>query len=145
MTGDVLVYDDKGTFEALSVCDVLLAAGRKVTMVSRFEKMGEVVPFPLVTVEAARERLMGKDFDFIGGHYLQNVEQGAVQIGVPFTPRSRTIRASTVVVVSLNTPNRELVEVMRRMGRPVHLVGDALGRHDIMSAIHGGAEVARAI
>lgn len=145
MSGDIVVFDDTGSFDALSVCDVLLAAGLKVTMVSRYEKMGEMVPFPLVTVEAARERLMGQDFDFVGGHYLRNIEQGAVQIGVPFTERSRTIHARHVVVVGFNQPNRELVETVRALGKPVHLIGDALGRHDMMSAIHSGAEIGRTI
>lgn len=142
---NVVVFDDTGSFEAISVADVLLAAGLKVTIVSRFEKIGEEVPFPPVTVGAARERLMAGDFDFIGGHYLRSIEQGTVHIGVPFTSRERKLEAANVVIVGLKQPNRDLVEAVRSMGKPVHLIGDALGRNDLMSAIHGGAEIGRAI
>ena len=144
-SGDVVVFDDIGTFEAISVADVLLAAGLKVTMVSRFEKIGEEVPFPPVTVGAARERLMAGNFDFIGGHCLRRIEQGAVHIGVPFTARERTLAADNVVMVGFKQPNRDLVEAIRSMDRTVHLIGDALGRNDLMSAIHGGADIGRSI
>tara|TARA_R110002124_G_scaffold266645_1_gene433564 strand:- start:426 stop:2387 length:1962 start_codon:yes stop_codon:yes gene_type:complete len=144
-SGDAVVFDDIGTFEAISVADVLLAAGLKVTMVSRFEKIGEEVPFPPVTVGAARERLMAGNFDFIGGHCLRRIEQGAVHIGVPFTARERTLAADNVVMVGFKQPNRDLVEAIRSMDRTVHLIGDALGRNDLMSAIHGGADIGRSI
>ena len=53
-----VVFDDTGTFEAVSVADALLAAGLKVTMIGRNQAIGERLPYPPATVEAARERLM---------------------------------------------------------------------------------------
>lgn len=49
------------------MADVLLAAGAEVTMASRHEAIGAILPYPPATVAAARERLMGGDFDHIGG------------------------------------------------------------------------------
>ena len=86
------MFDDTGTFEAISVADALLAAGLKVTMVGRNQAIGENVPYPPATVGAARERLMSGDFDFIGGHYLQGITPDEVIIGVPFTERVRRCR-----------------------------------------------------
>lgn len=143
--GPAVVFDDTGTFEAISVVDVLLKAGVHVTMVSRFETLGESLPYPPVTVGAARERLMSGDFDFIGGNYLRGITADDVDVGVLFTERSRKIPARTVVLVSHNEPNRGLAAELDRKGIASHMVGDVLGRNSIMTAIHGAAELARAI
>ena len=65
-----VVYDDTGTFEAISIVDILLEKGLKVTMVSRSDSVGARLPYPPVTAGAARERLYSGDFDFLGGHHL---------------------------------------------------------------------------
>ncbi len=143
--GPAVVYDDTGSFEAISVADVLLNAGVPVTMVSRLNAIGETLPYPPVTVGAARERLMSGDFDFIGGHYLRSINPQEVEVGVLFTERSRRIAARTVVMVSFNEPNRELADALAVQGRTPHLVGDARARSSIMSAIHGAAELGRRI
>jgi 2,4-dienoyl-CoA reductase-like NADH-dependent reductase (Old Yellow Enzyme family) len=138
---NAVVFDDTGSFEAISVADKLLLAGYHVTMVSRFEKLGEALPFPPVTVGAARERVMAQDFDFIGGHHILEITRDHVDIGVLFTERLRRIEADTVVIVGFNQPNRELMEPLSSAGRNVHLVGNVLGRQDLMSAMHSASEV----
>ena len=55
--GPAVIYDDTGSFEAISVADVLLRAGVPVTLVSRLDSIGGTLPYPPVTVGAARERL----------------------------------------------------------------------------------------
>jgi 2,4-dienoyl-CoA reductase-like NADH-dependent reductase (Old Yellow Enzyme family)/thioredoxin reductase len=146
--GPAVVFDDTGSFEAISVADALLEAGVKVTMIGRQESIGSSLPYPPATVEAARERLMSGDFDFIGGHYLQGITPEEVIIGVPFTERVRAVPAGTVVMVTHNHPNRELPEYLAASDdQPwnVHLIGDVTGTNGIMAAIHQAAEVARAI
>jgi hypothetical protein len=116
-------------------------------MVSRTEQLGQNVPFPPVTVGAARERLMSADFDFIGGHYLRGITPDEVEIGVLFTERVRKIPAKTVVLVSFNEPNRDLAnELSARMTNlSVHLIGDVKGRNSMMTAIHDAAALTRAL
>jgi hypothetical protein len=104
--------------------------------------MGETVPFPPITVGAIRERLLAADFDFIGGHYLRRITEQTVEVGVLYTDRSRPVAADTVVLVGFNQPNRELLEDLADRGVTAHAVGDLLGRGDIMTAIHSGAELA---
>jgi 2,4-dienoyl-CoA reductase-like NADH-dependent reductase (Old Yellow Enzyme family) len=160
LEGPAVVFDDTGTFEAISVADALLAAGLKVTMVGRHESIGATLPYPPATVEAARERLMSGDFDFVGGHHLQGITPDEVIIGVPFTERVRAVEARTVVLVSYQRPNRELYEALRDgaeargavdeagaacPGPVIHLVGDVTGTNGIMPAIHQAAAVARAL
>lgn len=148
--GPAVVFDDTGSFEAISVCDALLEAGVKVTMIGRMDAIGASLPYPPVTVNAAKERLMSGDFDFIGGHYLQGITSDEVLIGVPFTERLRSIPARTVVIVGYNHPNRELYEYLTPGGinetnTRIHLVGDVVGTNGIMPAIHQAAGVAREI
>ena len=145
LRGPAVVFDDTGTFEAISAADVLLKAGLSVTMVSRMQQLGEKVPFPPSTVEAARERLMSGDFEFIGGHYLRGITGNDVEVGVLFTDRSRRIGANTVVLVGFNEPNRDLAEALTATGVSHHLIGDARGRNSIMTAIHDGANLGRVI
>lgn len=142
--GPAVVFDDTGTFEAISVADALLEAGVHVTMVGRYETIGATLPYPPATVEAARERLMSGDFDFVGGHHLQAITPDEVAIGVLFTERRRVLPARTVVLVGYNHPNRELAQVLET-DVPVHLVGDVTGTNGVMPAIHQAAAVARAI
>lgn len=142
--GDCVIYDDTGTFEAISVADALVHAGVKVTMVGRYEHMGAMVPFPPATVEASRERLMSGDFDFIGGHYLQAITADEVLIGVPFTERRRVIPAQTVVLVTYGHPNRDIAEYVPE-GVAYQLVGDVTGSNSIMAAIHQAAAATRAM
>jgi 2,4-dienoyl-CoA reductase-like NADH-dependent reductase (Old Yellow Enzyme family) len=148
LEGPAVVYDDTGTFEAISVADALLEAGLTVTMVARTQAIGENLPYPPATVGAARERLMSGDFDFIGGHHLIGISPDDVTIGVPFTERARTVAARTVVLVTYNHPNRELAEYLTEeagSATRIHLVGDVTGTNGIRPAIHQAAAVARAI
>jgi NADPH-dependent 2,4-dienoyl-CoA reductase/sulfur reductase-like enzyme len=143
--GPAVIFDDTGTFEAISAADVLLQAGVHVTLVSRMEQLGQNVPFPPVTVAQARERLMSGDFDFIGGHYLREILDAEVEIGVLYTPRVRRLPAATVILVSFNEPNRGLAQDLTARGIAHHLVGDALGRNSMMSAIHEAANLVRTL
>ena len=147
LTGPAVVYDDTGTFEAISVADALLAAGLEVTMVGRQDAIGATLPYPPATVAAAKERLMSGAFDFVGGHHLRAIRPDEVEIGVPFTDRVRTVPASTVVIVTYGHPNRELAEYLT--AEPghwrIHRIGDVTGTNGILPAIHQAAATARAI
>jgi 2,4-dienoyl-CoA reductase-like NADH-dependent reductase (Old Yellow Enzyme family) len=145
LDGRALIYDDTGSFEAISVADVLLQAGAKVTMVSRFDGIGSALPYPPVTVGAARERLYSGDFDFIGGHYVRAITEDAVELGVQYTERTRSIDANLVVFVGFNEPNRELAQELSARSVPHHLIGDVRGRNSLMSALHAGAALGRSI
>ncbi|MCU0260071.1 MAG: FAD-dependent oxidoreductase [Ilumatobacteraceae bacterium] len=147
LVGPALVYDDTGTFEAISVADRLLEAGLAVTMVGRLDAIGATLPYPPATVAAAKERLMSGAFDFVGGHHLLEIHPDAVDIGVAFTDRRRTIPASTVVIVTYGHPNRELGELLDAEpgAWAVHRIGDVTGTNGLLPAIHQAAALARAI
>ena len=147
LNGPAVVYDDTGTFEAISVCDALLEAGLPVTLVGRLDAIGASLPYPPATVAAAKERLYSGSFDFIGGHHLIAIDQETVTIGVPFTERERVVPASTVVIVTYGHPNRELAEYLAEEGGSwsVHRVGDVTGTNGILPAIHQASGLARSL
>jgi len=144
-----VVFDDTGTFEAISVADQLLQQGVKVTMVSRYESLGASLPYPPATVEAAKERLMSQDFEFVGSHYLQAITEDEVLVGVSFTERRRAFEAKMVVIVTYNHPNRELADYLTNeipeLNGKVHLVGDVSGTNGVQAAIHQAANLIRSI
>jgi len=147
LVSPVVVYDDTGTFEAISVCDAALEAGHEVVLVGRLDAIGASLPYPPATVAAAKERLYGGRFDFVGGHHLVSIGTDTVTIGVPFTERARTLPARSVVVVTYGHPNRELAEMLLEERGPwtVQQVGDVTGTNGVLPAIHSAAAVARAI
>jgi 2,4-dienoyl-CoA reductase-like NADH-dependent reductase (Old Yellow Enzyme family)/thioredoxin reductase len=147
VTGPAVVYDDTGTFEAISVADVLLAAGCEVTMVGRLDAIGASLPYPPATVAAAKERLYSGAFDFIGGHHLIEIRPDTVDLGVAFTDRCRTLPAATVVIVTYGHTNRDLGDHLAdQPGRwRVHQLGDVTGTNGILPAIHQAAHLCRAL
>ncbi len=151
-----VVFDDTGTFEAISVCDALLAAGAEVTLLSRLEQVGAAIPYPPATVEASRERLFSGAFSFTPAVALEEITApgtdgfGTVVTGDLGTGRKRSFDADTVVVVSYHHCNRELADWTAADRSDtgsynLHLVGDVNGTNSIMAAIHAGARVGRAI
>ena len=119
LEGPAVVFDDTGTFEAISVADALLEAGLKVT---------HDRPQPGHRREPAlpaghRRRRHGS-----GCCRATSTSSAATTcrasrptrsiIGVPFTERVRAVPARTVVLVTYNHPNRELAEYLAAEGEP---------------------------
>lgn len=140
-----VVYDDVGSFEAISVADELLARGASVAFISRLEGVGATVPAAMMTVGAARERLAAASVDFIGAAFLVEITPTTVVVGSRGTERRTVVPADTVAIVSFPHRNRELVEALDGLGRPVHTIGDVAGGQSIMTAIHDAARVGRSL
>ena len=148
-----MVYDDTGTFEAISVCDALMAAGAEVTFLSRHEQLGATILYPAATVEASRERLFAGRFSFTPAVALRAITPEAVLTRDLGTYTERSFEADTVVIVSYHDCNNELADYLRaemygRADTPpfnMHLVGDVNGTNSIMAAIHAGAHIGREI
>ena len=148
-----VVFDDTGTFEAISVCDALMAAGAEVRLLSRHEHLGAAIPYPAATVEASRERLFSGPFSFTPAVALREIAPNTVVTRDLGTYAERSFDADTVVIVSYHDCNNELADHLRakmsdQSGAPpfnMHLVGDVNGTNSIMAAIHAGAWVGREI
>ena len=147
-----LIYDDTGTYEAISVADALLEHGAAVTLVSRFDTMGTQVAFGgsnySTTTTPAKERLLSNPhFTFIANSYISEITGDDVEVRLALNVNSMPVRyaADTVVMVGFNESNRDLVDYYQDSGFAVHVVGDADGTRQLQPAIAGGATVGRAV
>jgi hypothetical protein len=140
-----VVFDDSGTFEAISVADKLVEAGAAVTIVSRLEQLGANIPYPPATVEASRERLFASRVGFVPAMALRAITADEVVVRGIGNDFEYAIPADTVVIVSFHEPNRDLADHLAGQPFAVHLVGNVNGTSSIMAAIHGAAAIARTL
>ena len=144
-----VVVDDTGTFETVSVVDKLLAAGASVTIVSRHEQLGAMIPYPPATVEASRERLFAAGVEFVPAMAIKTITESAVTAYGLGLGHERTFDADTVCIVTYHSPNDELADYLAAehgdSGFDVHVIGNAGGTDSIQAAIHSAAKVTRAM
>ena len=147
-----VIYDDTGTYEAISVADALLERGAAVTLVSRFDTMGAQVALGggnhSLTTTPAKERLLTNPrFTFVAASYLSEITRDDVEVRLALNVISVPVRypADTVVMVGFNESNRDLLDYYQNSPFAVHVVGDANGTRQLQPAIGGGAAVGRAV
>jgi 2,4-dienoyl-CoA reductase-like NADH-dependent reductase (Old Yellow Enzyme family) len=142
-----VVYDDTGSWEAISAAESLLARGAKVTLATRFHTFGTALPDPPSTVDAARERLLAHDdFTLIPDVIVDEITPSAVMLGVLGTSRCVDVGADCVVFVGFNESNRDLADLLPEVfAGEIYTVGDANGGRTLRQAITEGSRVARAI
>lgn len=140
-----VVYDDVGTFEAISAALVLVERGMPVTFVTAHDSLGARVPYPLATVSASREILAEGQFDIVPSATITRITRDEVIIAPLGSDRERAISADTVVIVGHQRPNRELADELTDAAISHHMVGAANGGWDIERAIREAALVARAL
>ena len=140
-----VVFDDTGTFEAVSVADTLVAAGAAVTIAGRLEQVGAKIPYPPATVEASRERLFAARVGFVPNVALREITPTQVVVHGIGHDVTQDLPADTVVIVSYHQPNVELADHLVEQDFELHLVGDVTGTSSIYDAIHSAAAIARAL
>jgi 2,4-dienoyl-CoA reductase-like NADH-dependent reductase (Old Yellow Enzyme family) len=134
---EALVFDDVGTYEAISVAETLMDSGAKVTMLSRFGDVGSRVQGSSTSVALAKERLDNGPFRFFARTLPLEITPTEVLCSVLGGPKQFTIRADTVVLTSPNKPNRDLADALEDFAGEVLVVGDAAGTVHLQNAIHG--------
>lgn len=140
-----VVYDDTGSYEAISVAEKLVGDGVHVTFVTRHEKVGATVDNTQSTVFSALERLYGAGMDFVPLATMTEITPDSVELSLIHGFGSKHLDADTVVLVGYNTPNRENADELVDAPFPVHVIGDATGSRSILDAISQATELARTI
>jgi hypothetical protein len=133
-----VIYDDTGTYEAVSVADALIAAGSSVTFLTRFDTIGSNVPGTVVTLGSAKERLFNGPFQLVPHMLLREVTPTTVVATVAQGTKEMIFPADTVVVVTPNIPNRELLDYLGDFHGELHVVGDVNGTASLQRAIRAG-------
>ncbi len=143
-----LVYDDTGTFEAISVADKLLAAGCRVTIIGRYEQLGAKIPFPPATVEASRERLFAAGVDFVPAMALRRITETEVITSSLGLAAERVFDADTVCIVTFHDLNDDLARYLTdnvKAAFDVHVIGNAAGTDTIQAAIRSASKATRSM
>ncbi|MCZ4577763.1 MULTISPECIES: NAD(P)-binding protein [Gordonia] len=143
----VVVYDDDGDFEAISVVESLLDRACDVILVTRHPTFGVGLPEPASTAQAARDRIAGHPgFELIADAVLTDIGEDGVGVEFLGSGRTRRVVADTVVMVGAREPNREVAEVITEVFEgEVHVIGDASVPGRLRTAVLDGATVGRSI
>ncbi|MEM7094281.1 MAG: FAD-dependent oxidoreductase [Actinomycetota bacterium] len=144
-----VIYDDTGTFEAVSVADRLIAAGCDVTIIGRHEQLGATIPFPPATVAASRERLFAQGVDFVPAMALRRITETEVVAYSLGLAAERSFEADTVCIVTFHDLNDELATYIADEGLDhgysMHVIGNAAGTDTIQAAIRSASKVTRSM
>jgi 2,4-dienoyl-CoA reductase-like NADH-dependent reductase (Old Yellow Enzyme family) len=142
---EVVVFDDAGDFEAVSVVESLLERSVKVSLISRHSTFGVSMPEPSSTVQAARDRLIGHP---LLTHYtnavLCGVDENCAELEWIGSGRRLQLPADAVVHVGINQSNTDVTGAIEETYQgEIHVIGDALVPGRLREAIAQGATVAR--
>jgi dimethylamine/trimethylamine dehydrogenase len=148
----VLVYDADGYFTAVGMAEMLLAAGKRVTLLTPFPNLA---PFMFFTGEAFRvnRELRAQGVAVIPSHVLSEITPEGLHGQNVWAPDPLRWEADAVVLVTQRQPQDALYhELMRDPERlaseeieAVYRVGDCLAPRTIAENIFDGHRLAREI
>ncbi|MCX7056488.1 MAG: NADH:flavin oxidoreductase, partial [Proteobacteria bacterium] len=132
-----------GHYEAIAVAESLLERGLSVTFVTGQPSFAPKLEASL-SAAPALERLGAQQFQLLT--YARLVEVGAREAKIAFHyGGERTVRADTVVFVSHNVCNRELLDALEGWRGNVTAVGDVVSPRFLQTAIREGHLAGRGI
>lgn len=138
------MFDDTGHYEAVAAAEFLLNRGVAVTFVTAHKMFAPKLE-PALSDKAALKRLAAPgDFRLVTYGQLLGVEDGQVRIGRRFGGEVQ-VEADTVVFVSHNAPNNELLETLAGWSGQVIPVGDVRCPRYLQTAIREGHMAARTL
>jgi 2,4-dienoyl-CoA reductase-like NADH-dependent reductase (Old Yellow Enzyme family) len=139
---DVLVVDRAGDMEASLVAETLIARGHAVGYVTPLDtfapRAGGMQHLDLLPIFEAAGCEIATKLD------VESVRDGRVRL-VDRAGRFTERRVDTIVAALTPQPDDDLVPVVRAMGIPYHLIGDALAPRHARAAIDEGDFVGRAV
>jgi dimethylamine/trimethylamine dehydrogenase len=148
----VLVYDTDGYFTAVAMAEMLLAAGKRVTIVTPFANFATFMFFTGEAFRVNRE-LRARGAVVIPGHVLSQITSSELTGQSVWSPEPVRWSADAVVLVTQREPcdalYRELSADPARLAREqieaVYRVGDCLAPRTIAESVFDGHRLAREI
>ena len=145
-SGDALIYDDRGDFQALGWTELLADSGsRRVTLVTRHPMVGLFVePWTRLT---AFKRLAPKGVKFVVDSYLKEVRADSAVYVNSFSKEETSIPSQETYFVSWplpeNTLYNELVELSKSKNIKLFSIGDCAAPRSIEEAVFEGHDLGR--
>lgn len=148
----VLVYDTDGYFTAVGMAEMLLAAGKRVTVVTPFPNFASFMFFTGEAFRVNRE-LRAQGVTIIPSHVLSEITPEALRGQNVWAPDPLQWQADAVVLVTQREPQdalyRELQADPARLAREeieaLYRIGDCLAPRTIAENIFDGHRLAREI
>ncbi len=143
-SGQVVLVDDVGHMEAMSVAQHLVAQGCQVTVVSRFNELASQIK-PDWATWSAKEYLSKAGVELRARSFIRAVGDGTVTVSPLDGGRDVDIPATAVVHVTFHEPNLNLAEALAGVADNVRAIGEARTQRFLTVAIRDGYEAGRAI
>jgi dimethylamine/trimethylamine dehydrogenase len=148
--GHVVLYDDDHYYMGSVLAELLVADGRRVTLVT---PAGEVANWARNTLEQEKiqTRLLRLGVDIRAHHALTRVNRGGVEIACVFTGKPSSIAGDSVLLVTARDPRDTLyLDLLARRSdwvaagiASVKLIGDANAPGLIAAAVYAGHRYAQ--
>jgi 2,4-dienoyl-CoA reductase-like NADH-dependent reductase (Old Yellow Enzyme family) len=145
--GDVVILDEVGHYETLDVAHRLLAAGRRVRLISRFSLIAAALEMRWDMIGAPNAKLLyAGDFEFYPRRVVTSVSDGVVTFARPEAPgEAETVTYDDLVTVCGNVPSADLYEELRAGPWETRLAGDAAGPRLLEAATFEGNQAIRSL
>ncbi|MBS1881421.1 MAG: FAD-dependent oxidoreductase [Actinobacteria bacterium] len=149
---DVLIYDTDGYFTAVAMAEMLLAAGKRVTVVTPFPTFAQYMAFTGEMFRVNRE-LRAAGLTVVPAHVVTEIDAGGARGCNVWAPDPVEWKADSVVLVTQREPldgvYRELVADPGRLEaegiEAVYRIGDCVAPRLISENIFDGHRLAREI
>ena len=148
----VVVYDTDGYFTAVAMAELLLAAGKRVTMITPFPNLG---PYLFLTGEAFKinRELRAAGVEIIPSHVVLEIDGHRLRGVHAFSPDAVEWSADSVVLVTQREPCDQLYrDVQGQEDRfepegieALYRIGDCVAPRLIADCIFDGHRLAREI
>jgi 2,4-dienoyl-CoA reductase-like NADH-dependent reductase (Old Yellow Enzyme family) len=139
-----LVYDDTGHYEGVAAAEFLIDKGIAVTFVTGHKSFAPGLDASL-SATPALERLAEGDFKLVTYGTLENIGEETAQVSLRYGGDPIEVAADTVVFISHNATNRDLLDALQDFDGPVIPVGDVRSPRYLQTAIREGHMAARGI
>ncbi len=142
--GPVVLLDDVGHMEAMSVAQHLVGLGRAVTVVTRYSELASQIQ-PAWATWSGKEYLARAGVKLHGRCYLSSVGEGTVTVSPLDGGADLELEAAAVVHVTYHEPNLGLAGRLAAVADEVLVIGEARTQRFLTTAIRDGHEAGESI
>jgi NADPH-dependent 2,4-dienoyl-CoA reductase/sulfur reductase-like enzyme len=143
-TGPVVLLDDVGHMEAMSVAQFLVERGNRVTVVTRFSELASLIQ-PAWATWSAKEYLARAGVELQARSFVSAIGEGTVTVSPLDGGADVELPAVAVVHVTFHQPGLDLAETLSMIAGDVRIIGEARTQRFLTVSIRDGYEAGRSI
>ena len=142
--GPVILLDDVGHMEAMSVAQHLVERGGQVTIVTRFSEMASQIQ-PAWATWSGKEKLAQAGVRLLARSFISAVGDGTVTVSLLDGGADVHLPAGAIVHVTFHEPNLDLADSLASFVSEIHVIGEARTQRFLTVAIRDGFEIGRSL